>query len=246
MNSGAAIMRFFLAVILILTSAGAAWANGLDDGRAGLAAVRRGEYDEAIRLFSAAIASGELSPRNIVVAYLNRGNAYQDKGDYEHAVVEYNTVIQVRPDYAEAYYSRGRARFALGEFMPAATDFARSVTLAPSDAYSVLWLHLARRQTEADELSLNSASLDLASWPGTVVKLYLGTATPEQTFAASTQGDAAIQTERTCEATFYIGEYELLRKNTGAAKMLFQNAVSDCPFGTDESGGAVAELKRLQ
>ena len=240
--------RFFLATVLAIASVGAACASGLDDGSAGLAAAQRGDYDEAIRLFSAALAGGDLSPANGMLAYHNRGNAYQDKGNYGRAITDYNFAIRLKPDYAQAYYSRGRAQFALGAFDAAITDFARSIALDPADAYSVLWLHLARGNTttpDQDEFSRNAGKVDLTDWPGPLLNLYLGKATPGQTRAASERGDAKTQNERVCEAAFFVGEYELLRKNVAAARSLFQEAMNSCPYTSDERDGASAELKRL-
>ena len=241
-------MRFILAVFLAAAPIGIACAAGLDDANAGLAAARRGEFDEAIRLFSAALAAGDLSPGNVMLAHHNRGNAYQDKGDYPRAIADYTTAIRMKPDYAEAFYARGRARYALGDLAASGTDFARSVRLDPSDAYAVLWLHLVRGRaaaSDADELKRNAGRLDLAHWPGALVSLYLGKSTPGQVRGQSAQGDADAQREKTCEAAFFLGEYELLRMNDGAAKPLFEEAAKNCPYTTDEYDGAMLELARL-
>ena len=39
--------------------------------------------------------------------YNNRGLAYDDKGDYDLAIADYNRVINIDPNDAEAYYNRG-------------------------------------------------------------------------------------------------------------------------------------------
>lgn len=240
-------MRLFLSAILIFTVTAAAHATGLDEASAGLAAAQRGDDDEALRRYSAAIAAGDLSPFNVMLAHHNRGNTYQDKGDYRRAIPEYDIAIRLRPGYAEAWFARGRARFALGEFADAVMDFAQSLKLDPTDAYSALWLHLARRKSapsDAGELSRNAAKFNRAAWPGPLLGLYLGEATPQQVRAASARGDAAAQKDQTCEAAFYIGEYELLRKNTAAAGSLFREAAKICPYTSDERDGAAVELKR--
>jgi lipoprotein NlpI len=242
-------MRLSLAAILIFAGVGVAHASGLDEANAGLAAAQRGDDDEALRLYSAALAAGDLSPFNVMLSYHNRGNTYQDKGDYQRAIAEYDIAIQLQPDYAEAYFGRGRARFALGKFADAVMDFAQSLKLDPTDAYSALWLHLARRNSAASdvgELSRNAAKFDRSVWPGPLLGLYLGEVTPQQVRAASARGDAAIQKDQGCEAAFYIGEYELLRKNTGAALSLFREAAKICPYTSDERDGAAVELKRNQ
>jgi lipoprotein NlpI len=241
-------VRRFLTFLLVVGQIGAARAAGLDDANAGLIAAQRGEYDEAIRLFSAALASGDLSPGNTIIAHHNRGNTYQDKGDYARAIAEYNVAIRLNPAYSEAYFSRGRARFSLGDYASAVTDFATSVKLDPTDPYAVIWLHLAHHKagsSTSDELSRNSARFDLARWPGSVLNLYLGKVTPQQTRAQSASGDARTQRDQTCEASFYIGEYELLRMNRGAAKSLFEEAARNCSYTSDELAGAHAELARL-
>ena len=63
-------------LLLALAAATLAHANGAQDGEAGLAALKRGADDEAIRLFTRAIASGDLAPDDQEFAYLNRGKAY--------------------------------------------------------------------------------------------------------------------------------------------------------------------------
>src|SRR3977135_2620194 len=183
-----AAIRLFLVFLLAIANFELAHATGLDDGSAGLAAAQRGDFDEAIRLFTAAIASGELSPRNKVFAYHNRGNTYQDKENYGKAIADYSTVIGLQPDYAQAWYSRGRAQFALGMFPAATEDLVHSIALDPSDGYSVLWLHLARSNTrtpDVAELERNSRKLDLAAWPGPLINLYLGKTTSAQAGAES-------------------------------------------------------------
>lgn len=245
-------MRLFLSAILIFAGTAAAHATGLDEASAGLAAAQRGDDDEALRRYSAAIAAGDLSPFNVMLAHHNRGNTYQDKGDYRRAIPEYDIAIRLQPGYAEAWFARGRARFALGEFADAVMDFAQSLKLDPADAYSALWLYLAQRKSasrngnisDAGELSRNAAKFNRAAWPGPLFGLYLGESTPQQVRAASARGDAAAQTDQTCEAAFYIGEYELLRNNTAAAGSLFREAAKICPYTSDERDGAAVELKR--
>jgi tetratricopeptide (TPR) repeat protein len=241
-------MRLLLTALICL-AAGAVWASGLDDANDGLAAARRGDYDEAIRLFGAAIGAGDLSPSNVMLAHHNRGNAYQDKGDYAHAIAEYDTALKLAPDYAESYYARGRARFGLGEFPAAVADFATSAKLDPNDAYAALWLYLSRRKTTPSDggaLARAAGRLDSARWPGAVIALYLGKVTEQEVRTLSRQGDGEHVGERACEAAFYIGEYELLLRNTDAAKAQFEDALKLCPFTTDEYDGADVELKRMR
>ncbi len=241
--------RYLLAALLALVASEAAGASGLDEAGAAMIAAQRGDYDEAIRRFGAAIAAGDLSPQNLMLAHHNRGNAFQDKGDYREAIAEYDAAIRLQPDYAGSYYARGRARFASAQFPVAALDFAHSVELDPKDAYAALWLHLSRAKTavaDAGELTRNAATLDPARWPSSLLRLYLGKATLEQVRAQSKTGEEKVLEEQACEAAFYTGEYQLLRRNLGAAKSLFDEALKICPYTTDEHDGAVFELKAMK
>ena len=227
--------------------AGAAGASGLDEAKAGLAAARRGDDDEALRRYSAALAAGDLSPFNVMLAHHNRGNTYQDKGDYSTAIAEYDVAIKLKSDYAEAWFGRGRARFALGDYSAAVTDFTQSMKLDAMDAYSALWLHLVRRKrdgSDGGELSRNAANFDDAIWPGPLLDLYLEKATVQQVRAAAMSGDAAARKDQTCETAFYVGEYELLAKHTALAVSLLREAAQICPYTTDERDAAAVELSR--
>jgi tetratricopeptide (TPR) repeat protein len=86
-----------LSLSLVFCFVSLGWAGGIDDVKAGIAAYHRGDYDETIRLCTEAIASGDLSQKNLCVAYTFRGNAWRHKGDYDRALADYNKVIELDP-----------------------------------------------------------------------------------------------------------------------------------------------------
>ena len=51
-------------------------------------------------------------------------------GRYEDATADCDQAIRLKPDYAEAYYNRAKARFALGHKDEARRDFERERALA--------------------------------------------------------------------------------------------------------------------
>jgi tetratricopeptide (TPR) repeat protein len=85
----------FLSLVFCFVSLG--WTGSIDDVEAARAAYNRGDYDEVIRLDTQAIASGDLSQENLRVAYVNRGNAWRHKGDYDRALADYNKLIELYP-----------------------------------------------------------------------------------------------------------------------------------------------------
>ena len=86
-------------------------------------------YDKAVVHYTTAI---ELNPQD-VSSYVNRGNAYNDKGKFDAAIQDFNTVIQLNPEDADAYYNRGTAYYRKGEFDAALRDFNIAIALNPED-----------------------------------------------------------------------------------------------------------------
>ena len=56
--------------------------------------------------------------------YYNRGLVHSEKGKLELAIAAYTKAIELKPDYAEAYYNRGGAFLRLGEREKAKSDIA--------------------------------------------------------------------------------------------------------------------------
>jgi len=122
----------FLSLMVCVTSL--AWTGALDDAKTGLAAAQAGNYDEAIRLYTKAIESGELSQENLSIAYHNRGIAWDDKGDYDKAIVDYTKAIEINPRDANAYHNRGLAWQDKGDYERAIADYTRAIEVDPKYA----------------------------------------------------------------------------------------------------------------
>jgi tetratricopeptide (TPR) repeat protein len=69
----------------------------------------------------------------IDVAYLHRGIAYQQKGNFESAIADFSEAINLNPAYAEAYFHRGTAYQAKGDYGSAIADFDQVIQLDPKD-----------------------------------------------------------------------------------------------------------------
>ena len=94
-------------------------------------------------------------------AYHNRGMAYGKKGNYNHAIKDYNKVIELNLDSGIAYYNRGIAYRMKGNYEHAIEDYTRVIELEPdnTNAYyrrSKAWLHLG--ETEKAKADMKTAS----------------------------------------------------------------------------------------
>jgi tetratricopeptide (TPR) repeat protein len=67
-------------------------------------------------------------------AYVTRGFAYDDLGQYQSAIWDYSEAIRLKPDYAIAYYVRGVAYDDLGQYQSAIEDYNEAVRLKPDYA----------------------------------------------------------------------------------------------------------------
>lgn len=78
-------------------------------------------YTEAIEIFPTAIL------------YSNRAQALIKLESYGLAIEDANEAISLDPKYIKAYYRRASARFALGKYKEALSDFKAVVRIAPKD-----------------------------------------------------------------------------------------------------------------
>lgn len=91
---------------------------------------KKGELDEAITLYSKAIALKSDS----AALFFVRGRAYLEKQQYDNAVRDLGKAIALKPDYAEAYNIRGAAYAGNSQKQQATADFKKACTMGLSDA----------------------------------------------------------------------------------------------------------------
>jgi len=88
----------------------------------GVAANKKGDFDEAIRFYSKAIS---LKPDSAALFYV-RGRAYVEKERYDNAISDFTRAITLKPTYAEAYNHRGVTYIGKGQSAQAITDFKKA------------------------------------------------------------------------------------------------------------------------
>lgn len=87
------------------------------------------QFPEQDRAIAQATSQIEASPLSAFVAYNNRAVAYFEKGEAEQALADLNKAIELKPDYAEAWYNRGVVHETLGNKREAEKDFAEAERL---------------------------------------------------------------------------------------------------------------------
>ena len=113
--------------------------------------------------------------------YLNRGNTYHDKGEFNRAIAEYDKAIRLKPDNAIAYLNKGAAYFFKGNLDQAMVDFNQAIALDPylaSAYYSRGLVYQERGDTERATADFRMV-VDLNNAPGWVEKAKAQLGIPE-------------------------------------------------------------------
>jgi len=75
--------------------------------------------------------------KNNYLAYINRGTAYAELGQYQRAIQDYNEAIHLKPDDSSAFFNKGATYHKLGQYQNAIEDYSEAIRLRPdyADAY---------------------------------------------------------------------------------------------------------------
>ncbi|MFW5772027.1 MAG: tetratricopeptide repeat protein, partial [Phototrophicaceae bacterium] len=101
-----------------------------EDFDAGQAALRAGDYAEAITLLTQVIDDEPA----FAPAYNARGQAHEALEDYSAAIADYTQAIELEPSSVDYLNDRARAHFFLQNYTEAIGDYSLILQLAPDDA----------------------------------------------------------------------------------------------------------------
>jgi tetratricopeptide (TPR) repeat protein len=121
-------------------------AGSLDDLKTANEAAEKGNADEAIRLFTQALAAGDLSPDDQVAARKRRGgeyssrsliaDAFQRRDDArrlrDNAIDDFTAALRLKADDSDLYLARGQDYHMNGQYDQAIADFDAALKLKNS------------------------------------------------------------------------------------------------------------------
>jgi tetratricopeptide (TPR) repeat protein len=90
-----------------------------------------GTPEQKVDNCTALIQSAGHTSQVLASAYLNRGFAYDNKGDYDRAIADYGEAIRLHPQFALAYSNRGIVYNRKGNYDRAFADFGEAIRLNP-------------------------------------------------------------------------------------------------------------------
>jgi tetratricopeptide (TPR) repeat protein len=104
--------------------------------------------DMAIDYCTRAIQRGKVSGKSLAFAFYRRGNAYNEKGNYDRAIEDYGRAIRLNPTHANAFANRGVAYARKRDYDRAIQDYDKAVQFDPkhADAFSNRGVAYARKR----------------------------------------------------------------------------------------------------
>jgi tetratricopeptide (TPR) repeat protein len=202
------------------------------------------DFDRAI----ADTSEGILIDPTFPFLYANRCGMFLLKAELQAAIADCDKAIQNDDDEQKqlAYRNRGRAFLYSGSPDKARADFAESTRIAPTDAYSALWLYIGNRRAGLDtQVSDLISQVDTNKWPAPIFRFYSGVITFGDLQSAAEDSDELERPEQECDTYFFAGELSLLRTEKDEAVKLLQIAANTCPKYSFGWQGGRLELKML-
>lgn len=115
----------------ILISNTPALADGRDDALAGVSATQSGDLDEAIRLYTSAIRSRDLSNEDRAFVFFERGGVFLTLGLHANSIKDYTEGLIFGEGDAIIFNNLGVAYAALGDHAQAVDQFDRALSFDP-------------------------------------------------------------------------------------------------------------------
>jgi tetratricopeptide (TPR) repeat protein len=163
-------------------------------------------------------------------------------------LADMTAAIGIKPT-SVLYAERAVLNWQRDDLPQAILDFDAAGKLSPSDRFLPLWSAAVNmRMGSFDSVAFAKRVEDLKTnaWPGPLLDLYRNSTTPDAVIRAAALSGGDAPAEHKCEADVFIGEWQLGRKDEGAAKASFQAAIVDCSDWAFNFMVATKELKRLK
>jgi lipoprotein NlpI/transglutaminase-like putative cysteine protease len=100
----------------------------------GMKSLEQKDYDRAVRDFSGALASQDMTPKLAPSAHMARGDAYILQGKYDQAVADFDEAVRLNPDLASKFPSFAHALEDQREFHRAEQVWSSAIGASPSSA----------------------------------------------------------------------------------------------------------------
>ncbi|TKB55390.1 lipoprotein NlpI [Ferrimonas aestuarii] len=170
--------------------------------------------------------------------------------EFDQAYEAFDAVLELDPNYDFAYLNRGIALYYGSRPQLASEDLTEFYNLDPNDAYRLLWLYLAERESQPEQavadLKRRSNNIE-DGWGKALVAYYAKEIDQDQLLAAARQGlkHQKQLAERLCEAYFYMGKQARMDGNDRQAMNLFKLSLATNVYEFVEHRYAIMEMRQI-
>ncbi len=84
------------------------------------------------------VAQRSSARAKLAIPFAHAGIAYEQAGQFQSAIAEYDKALQIDPKLATILCRRGHARHNIGDYDRAIADFSKAIAIAPKDASPLL------------------------------------------------------------------------------------------------------------
>jgi lipoprotein NlpI len=185
------------------------------------------QHDRALDDFSNAIQNDLTNPQY----YEDRAIAYLKLRRFAEANQDLDMALGLDNKRPAAHREKGRLAAYQRNFEQAARHFLQAMQNERNMgvAYNSMWLHIALQRGAVSGESGLEALADAFppdQWPAPVMRVLVGTGTPEAAIAAAAAPDPESYLKLQCEAQFYAGEHYLIKGDAAAARAAFEAVVA--------------------
>src|SRR5688572_15518516 len=117
-------------------------------------ALEEDDNDKAVELCSRALRSEHLSDYDRAIGHIARGVAYDNRGQHDRAIRDYDEAIRLNPREPLHLSNRGRTNRLKGDYGAAIRDYNRAIELSPQDADIYLGRGLAYHYSKEYERAI--------------------------------------------------------------------------------------------
>lgn len=128
-------MKLYLLSFLLLLVEASVFAQNQNEFIAGQLAFEQQKWSEAQGYFDQWI---QTHPTDQEALWL-RGQAFQNQGNLDRALSDYNALLVLNPQSAEALFERGRVRYQLKQYQEAIADFENFIKTPPGETTRILF-----------------------------------------------------------------------------------------------------------
>lgn len=122
-----------------------------------LTAIRQGEYEQAIELFTELVDRNPLSAND----YNNRGLVYFQSGQFDEAIADYDRALEINPTLDSVYNNRANYYAAKGQLLDAIVDYEIALDLNPSNIRAWINQGITLRDLQLYDQAIESFDLAL-------------------------------------------------------------------------------------